>query len=75
MTCSRPARRQRRDGFGPEGKPAFLEAIEAGSNVERAAQAAGFSVPTIYRYLNRCPDFDAAYAEAKRSRREARAAG
>ena len=35
-------------------------------NVEEAAQAAGISTPTLYRWMKE-PGFDAAYREAKRA--------
>jgi hypothetical protein len=39
--------------FDSAAKAAFIEAIADGLNVERAAQRAGFAVPTAYRHLNR----------------------
>jgi hypothetical protein len=68
-----PFGRRRDVRFGDAAKLAFVEAIAAGANVERAAQAAG-AAGTVYRHLNRDPHFAEAYAAARRLKREAVAA-
>jgi predicted NBD/HSP70 family sugar kinase len=69
-----PLFRSGRQPFDDAGKRAFVEAIAAGFNVERAAQRAGFSVSPVYRALTRDACFAADYAEARRLKREAVAA-